>query len=191
MALPVLLRGEVVAAEPLDAAAGGGPRAKSKTLTFVMQHQQQEKWCWAATAVSVAVYYLPSTGWTQCKLAAAELQRDDCCGSGASGPCNQPWHLHTSLGRLGRLKDWDRTASSFRTLMSEIDAGNPVCARTRWGDGSAHFLALVGYIEAGGEVAEDFVVVADPLYGPAQYTYAEFRDAYRDDGTWTRTYRCK
>jgi hypothetical protein len=43
----------------------------------------------------------------------------------------------------------------------------------------------------GGEVAEDFVVVADPLYGPAQYTYAEFRDAYRGDGIWTHTYRCK
>ena len=177
MALPALFRGEIVAAEPTDAAAGGGPPANGKTLTFVLQTQQEEKWCWAATAVSVAVYYLASTEWTQCKLADAELLRDDCCGNGAAGPCNRPWYLHTSLGRLGRLKDWERRPSSFQTVMSEIDAGNPVCARTRWGDGTAHFLALVGYIEAGGEVADDFVVVADPLYGPAQYTYAEFRDA--------------
>ena len=58
------------------------------SVDFTMQHQQQSKWCWAATSTSVAHFFKPSTGWTQCKVANHIKGRTDCCGSGASGPCN-------------------------------------------------------------------------------------------------------
>jgi len=170
---------------------GGAAAPAAADLSFVMEPQAQDNWCWAAVAASVAAFYSSTTPWTQCALADAELQRDDCCGDGASVPCNVPWYLDTSLARVGRLNGWTDGASSFAAVIDEIDAGNPLCARTAWEDGSAHFVALVGYIRAGGEFAEDFVRVADPLYGDSEATYAAFRDAYRGTGGWTHGYRCK
>jgi hypothetical protein len=99
--------------------------------------------------------------------------------------------ISISLARVGRLNEWTEGASSFETITHEIDTGNPLCVRAAWGDGTAHFVALVGYLKAGGELPERFVRVADPLYGDSEATYAGFRDAYRGTGTWTHSYRCK
>ena len=43
-------------------------------LDFSMHHQQQTNWCWAAVSTSVALFFNPSSGWTQCAVANGELQ---------------------------------------------------------------------------------------------------------------------
>ncbi len=70
-------------------------------LDFWMQHQQQTNWCWAAVATSVSHFFNPASTWTQCAVANGELNRNDCCGSGASGPCNVYGFLGSSLTRVG------------------------------------------------------------------------------------------
>jgi len=104
---------------------GGAAAPAAADLSFVMEPQAQDNWCWAAVAVSVAAFYSPATPWTQCALADAALQRDDCCGDGASGLCNVPWYLERSLAGVGRLNSLTHSALSFVAVMDEIDAGNP------------------------------------------------------------------
>ena len=79
--------------------AAAGPWRR---LDFDMQDQEQSKWCWAAVGASVALYYEPQASWTQCRVANEQLERNDCCGNGAAGACNQYGFLASAL-ELGRM----------------------------------------------------------------------------------------
>jgi hypothetical protein len=192
MALPALLRSNLVPVEPLpEPPSESGPRAGTAALTFGMEQQLHPRWCWAAVAVSVARFYDAGTSWTQCRLADAELGRSDCCGAGGGGPCNVSGFLHTSLGRLGHLDHWTGAATGFSALRVEVDDGNPLCARIAWDGGGAHFVAIFGYTEGGAPPAAVLVSVADPWYGNSDVPYSVFRERYRGSGTWTHSYICQ
>jgi Papain-like cysteine protease AvrRpt2/Repeat of unknown function (DUF346) len=152
-------------------------------LTFTMQHQQQTNWCWAAVATSVSLFCDPASTWTQCTVANAELSRTDCCGDGASGPCNVYGFLDTSLTTVGHLDHWTGSSSTFAELRTEIDAGRPLCARTAWSGGGAHFLAIIGY-----RILQEMLAVDDPWYGKSDVSFATFGSSYQGTGTWTHSY---
>ena len=152
-------------------------------LDFAMQHQQQTNWCWAAVATSVSLFCDPASTWTQCTVANAELSRTDCCGDGASGPCNVYGFLDTSLTTVGHLDHWTGSSSTFAELRTEIDAGRPLCARTAWSGGGAHFLAIIGY-----RILQEMLAVDDPWYGKSDVSFATFGSSYQGTGTWTHSY---
>jgi hypothetical protein len=176
-------------AAPKRSRPGGVAPGQPWRLAFTMQPQQRTNWCWAATAVSIAAYYDPATPWTQCMLANAELGRDDCCHGAAD--CDVQWFLDDALDQLGRIRMWHDAPLSFEDVVRELDAGNPVCARIHWPDGSGHFVTVIGYVKAGGRFAEDVLLVADPELGREPWSYRNFRNSYRDTGKWTDSYRCK
>jgi len=154
-------------------------------IYFSMQRQQQFNWCWAATAASVALYYQPGSGWTQCSVANGETSRNDCCGAGASGPCNIYGFLETSLARVGHF---DRIVSGVATLNdieNEVTFARPLGIRVAWTGGGAHFLCIRGHYIAGGI---DYLSVDDPIYGRSEVTYSALQSAYQGIGTWTHTY---
>lgn len=155
-------------------------------LAFNMQHQQQTNWCWAAVATSVALFYQPASTWTQCAVANGELGRTDCCGSGASGPCNVYGFLNTSLTRVGHLDHMTGSSSTFAQVQTEINGGRPLCARTAWSGGGAHFLAIIGYRRF-----NDMLAVDDPWYGKSDVAYATFLSSYKGTGSWTHSYFTK
>ena len=151
-------------------------------LNFTMETQQQSNWCWAATSVSVARYYDPNMTWTECALVGAELGRNDCCGAGGPGPCNQPNVLDAPLRRVGHLNNMIGGTTSRDNLQRELRAGRPVCARTAWSGGGAHFVAITGYAPG------DLIEVDDPISGVSDVDYDVFTSAYLNSGTWTHTY---
>jgi hypothetical protein len=154
-------------------------------LSFHMQHQQQSNWCWAAVSTSVSHYYDPTSTWTQCLVANGELNRTDCCGGGASGACNVYGFLNSALQRVGHLDHMDGSAISFGATRGEIAADRPVGIRVAWAGGGAHFLAIVGVLDA----TQDWVAVDDPIYGASDLTYTALKTAYQTPGsTWTHTY---
>ncbi len=157
------------------------------SVDFTMQHQQQSKWCWAATSTSVAHFFKPSTGWTQCKVANHIKGRSDCCGSGASGPCNDGDSLEDALNVVDHLNYVEGDAASYDNVQGMIAAGLPVPVRTAWSGGGAHFIAIVGYEEA----EERLLTIADPISGVSVWDYPTFKTAYRHSGTWTDTYYVK
>jgi len=67
-------------------------------------------------------------------------------------------------------------------IQREIRAGRPVCARTAWSGGGAHFVAITGFIEG------DLIEVDDPISGVSNVDYDVFLTAYLNSGTWTHTY---
>ena len=151
-------------------------------LNFIMQIQTQSNWCWAATSTSIAQYYDPATTWTQCTVANGELSRNDCCGGGASGPCNQANTLDTALSRVGHLDHMVSGTVGRDDIKNEIVAGRPVCARTAWSGGGAHFVAIAGFIEG------DLIEVHDPISGVSNVDYDVFVTSYQGSGSWTHSY---
>lgn len=152
-------------------------------LDFSMQHQQQTNWCWAAVSTSVALFYDPASSWTQCAVANGELGRNDCCGTGASGPCNVYGFLGSSLTRVGHFDHSTGSSSTFATVRTEINAGRPLGVRTAWSGGGAHFLCIIGY-----RVFEEMLAVDDPWYGKSDVDYATFGSSYQGSGSWTHSY---
>jgi Papain-like cysteine protease AvrRpt2 len=153
-------------------------------LNFQMQHQQQTNWCWAAVSTSVALYYDPTSAWTQCTVANGELGRSDCCGAGGSTSCNVYGTLNTALTRVGHLDHMDVAVASFQAVDDEIDAGRPLGIRVAWSGGGAHFLVVIGYFEGD----TNYVAVDDPIYGKSDLTYATLETAYQGSGAWTHSY---
>ena len=151
-------------------------------LTFTMQKQQQSNWCWAAVAASVAAYYDANTSWTQCRIADGQLNRSDCCTSGASGPCNVYGYLDSSLVRIGHASGSRWGVANYDEVSVEIDQGRPLCVRTAWRSGGAHFLAIIAHLEG------NYYGVDDPIYGPSDVSEVVFQTAYRGIGAWTNTF---
>src|SRR5262245_55532768 len=154
-----------------------------RRLDFSMQHQQQTNWCWAAVSTSVALFYNPASTWTQCAVANGELGRNDCCGTGASGPCNVYGFLGSSLTRVGHLDHQTGSTSTFAQVQSEVNGGRPLCVRTAWSGGGAHFLAIIGY-----RILSNILAVDDPWYGKSDVSYSTFLTAYQGTGSWTHSY---
>src|SRR6202035_2755987 len=127
-------------------------------LDLSVPHQEQDNWCWAATSDGIAHYYDKSSSWTQCEIANSELGRSDCCGTGASGPCNVYGFLNTALTTVGHFDHMVGQAVDFQTVDGEIDAERPLGVRIGWSGGGGHFLAIGGYRE----LPEQYLHVEDP-----------------------------
>jgi Papain-like cysteine protease AvrRpt2 len=165
----------------LTHALGGAAAAGQRQLAFTCEPQTQSQWCWAAVATSVARYYTPSTHWTQCQVASAELSTASCCSSG--GACDTPWYLERALARVGHSDGVRPAPSTFTQLVAEIDSGEPLGVRIGWRGGGGHFIVVEGY-----SVSDEMVQIEDPLEGPTQMTYRALHDDYGGSGAWTHSY---
>jgi hypothetical protein len=152
-------------------------------LNFNMQLQTQSNWCWAATATSVSLFYRPSSSWTQCSVASAELSQS-CCVSPVPGPCNVPWYLDRALTRTENFVSMSG-AAPFSTVEAELKGGRVVGARVGWSGGGGHFMAIYG---CGTRAGDQYFDIDDPIYGKSSPTVATFSSSYQGSGTWTHTY---
>jgi hypothetical protein len=152
-------------------------------LDFTIQPQQQTQWCWAAVAVSTSLYYDPSSSWTQCSLASAELGQTTCCQNGASAQCNRPWYLDRALSRTGNLANWASGSVALNTIRSQIDSNRLLGVRIGWSGGGGHFVLLEGY-----RANTNFIAVEDPWYGASDVDYTTFTTNHKGSGSWTHTY---
>jgi hypothetical protein len=159
----------------------------SISLDFNMQAQTQSQWCWAATATSVSHFYLPWSGWTQCRVANGELGFNNCCNSPVPGACNVPWYLDRALTRTNNFVSVTGTVS-FEQIRSEIRAGRVVGARIGWSGGGGHFMVIYGCATIAGV---EYFDIDDPIYGKSQPTVETFTNSYQGNGSWTNTYFTK
>jgi hypothetical protein len=157
-------------------------------MYFSMQPQQESNWCWAAVSASVALFYEPASTWTQCLVANNQTGRSDCCGSGASGPCNVDGFLDKALTAVGRLNQVVGGVATTGQIEGEVTYARPLGIRVAWSGGGAHFLCIMGQYSDG---VTDYVTVDDPIYGRSNVTYAALQTAYQGVGTWTHTYYTK
>src|ERR1051325_11225292 len=153
------------------------------TLPFNMETQDQSEWCWSAVAVSVSKFYQPSSTITQCSLASLELGTQICCGDPSS--CNQQNTLETALDHVGHFNDMVFAPLPFGETDIEIDNERPLGCRIGWFAGGGHFVIIHGTsTESTGGLVKQWVAVADPKFGPADYLIDDFTNAYRQEGEW-------
>ena len=67
-------------------------------------------------------------------------------------------------------------------VAGRIVAGTPVCARTAWSGGGAHFVTIAGFIEG------DLIEVHEPVSGVPNVDYDVFVTSYLGSGSWTHSY---
>lgn len=170
------------------------PSGHRATIGFGMEKQCHSNWCWAAVAASVAAYYGQGRGISQCEIAKLELSRSDCCDSDCDAKgveCNVTNVFASPLNRVGcfdRLARFKQATPS--EVFEELEAGRPICVRTVWPNGGAHFLAIVGcWSDTGGTL---MLALADPFWGRSEYSYERFSKHYQLlGGNWNDTYYTK
>lgn len=168
---------------PVFVAGYAGEDPVDVVVRFPIQRQTQSQWCWAAVAASVSRYYQAGTTWTQCRVANRQWGRNDCCGTGASGACNNPSTLDTALTTVGHLNRMTNSQQSLQTVENELVENRPLCIRVGWSGGGGHFIVASGVED------DSFVWVSDPGGGTtALVAYDTLRTAYRGSGTWTHSY---
>jgi Papain-like cysteine protease AvrRpt2 len=185
--------------QPLNRRAEGAlpsAGAQPSTIRFEMQRQCHSNWCWAAVAASVAAFYRRDGKIKQCDIANLELNRSDCCDH----PCdaNDVDFNVTNVfaSPLNRVRCFERLARQRRATPTEVQeelaAARPLCVRTVWRDGGAHFLAIVGFRPDAVDEEQGVLSLDDPFWGPSEYTYARFSENYQlAGGKWTDTYFTK
>lgn len=182
---------------PVGAAAapagGAAPVvAGADTFPFGMQTQTEGNWCWAATATSVSLHYDPTSAWSQCSLANAILALPtgtNCCVTGTDPACNVPWYLDRALGATSNLHDVRSGTVGFSDLPTLVAARSPLGVRVEWATGGGHFVVLHGWEKT--PSGDEFIDVADPLFGSSTVPYADFVARYRTNGSWTHSYWTK
>jgi hypothetical protein len=127
----------------------------SKVLPFVIQQQITFNLCWAAAVSSISKFYEPNSTYTQCKLANAATQRNDCCNN--INACDAGYDFVTAVKTITFNHASDNAGlPTFNAVKNEIDNGHLVALRIAWRDGSTHIIIIHGYAD------NEKVYVQDP-----------------------------
>ena len=176
-----------LSAQPALTSASG----RRAMIAFAMEEQCHSNWCWAAVAASVAAYYDNGTYKKQCEIAALDLDRADCCAHACGAKdveCNVTNVFGSPLNRVRCLQRLERFKQATPSeVLEELEAGRPICVRTVWPGGGAHFVAIVGsWLDAGGA---SMLALDDPFWGRSEYSYDRFATHYQLlGGSWNDTY---
>lgn len=156
-------------------------------LPFNMQNQIKSNWCWAATANSVSHFYSALSPWTQCKIAAAELEKS-CCNNPTPADCNVPWYLDRALSRTQNFVSYKSGTVSFNEIKDQLNAGLVIGTRIGWNGGGGHFMAIHGLSRI---LSTEYLYIDDPIYGKSVLKYNDFATNYQGSGSWTHSYFTK
>jgi hypothetical protein len=102
---------------------------------------------------------------------------------------NKSYSLDVPLKVLGHLSgSLVSDVMSFAEVMSEINAGRPICCHIAWAAGAqdnGHFNVIAGYVSA-----TQALIICDPnsAYGQATVPYEIFKSNYHG-GAWDQTCR--
>lgn len=164
------------------------PPAPSEEISLGLRMQQQleDEWCWAAVSTSLALFFQPSSPWTQCEVVNAELGQTTCCQDGGSSLCNQPWDLTKALQLVRHWLDDFEEEPSVSGIAEQLTMRRPVCLCINWTGGGGHFVSVDGIDEKAGQLH-----IADPLFGPSYVAYDGFPASYQGGGIWGWTYLTK
>jgi len=159
-------------------------------LPLRIQKQLLHNWCWAAATSSISFYYYKNTrGWHQGQLAGRLL--DNSCGlinpqNAGTAPdvCDTVLDIAQSLSLSGNYAGEQGRPLNFQEVISQINAGHPLCCQLFWpGLDGSHFVIVYGY-----ESNQLIVGDPDPIHGGSfPIDYNMLLSDYRSGGQWVRT----
>ncbi|HEX7987318.1 MAG TPA: C39 family peptidase [Duganella sp.] len=168
--------------------------AQWKTLNVPLVTQEHSEWCWAGTTKAVLNFYGQTP--SQCQIVNWAYGLNYACGNSVfewNSPANQPNNMYGSNGSVQNiLKNWGvnntayNTASSWSSVVADINANRPFVIRYGWTNGGGHIMVGRGYETANGV---NYVYIMNPWPGEGQ-TYRTYSSAVAaSDHKWTHTQR--
>jgi hypothetical protein len=168
--------------------------AQWKTLDVPLVTQEHSEWCWAGTTKAVLNFYGQTP--SQCQIVNWAYGLNYACGNSVfqwSSPANQPNYMYGTNGSVQNiLKNWGvnntayNTASSWSSVVADINANRPFVIRYGWTNGGGHIMVGRGYETANGI---NYVYIMNPWPGEGQ-TYRTYSSAVAaSDHQWTHTQR--
>ena len=168
--------------------------AQWRTLNVPLVTQEHSQWCWAGSSKAVLNYYGQSP--SQCQIVNWAFGLNYACGNSTfnwNSYANQPNSMYGSNGSVQNiLRAWGvantayNSASSWSSVVSDINANRPFVIRYGWTGGGGHIMVGRGYETANGV---NYVYIMNPWPGEGQ-TYRTYNSAvYASDHQWTHTQR--
>jgi hypothetical protein len=168
--------------------------AQWKTLSVPLVTQEHSQWCWSASSKAVLNYY--SKNPSQCQIVNWAFGLNYACGNTTfnwNSYANQPNNMYGSNGSVqGILNAWGvsngayNTASSWSSVVYDINANRPFVIRYGWTNGGGHIMVGRGYETYNGV---NYVYIMNPWPGEGQ-TWRTYNSAVAaSDHRWTHTQR--
>jgi len=168
--------------------------AQWKTLSVPLSTQEHSQWCWSASSKAVLNYYAKTP--SQCQIVNWAFGLNYACGNATfnwNSQANQPNSLYGTNGSVQKiLAAWGvpnsayGSASSWSSVVGDINANRPFVMRYGWTNGGGHILVGRGYETYNGVA---YVYIMDPWPGEGQ-TWRTYASAVSSsDHRWTHTER--
>ncbi len=168
--------------------------AQSRVLSVQLNTQEHSQWCWSASSKAILNYYSKTP--SQCQIVNWAFGLNYACGNTTfnwNSYANQPNSMYGSNGSVQNiLKAWGvangaySVASSWSSVVSDINANRPFVMRYGWSNGGGHILVGRGYQTYNGV---NYVYIMDPWPGEGM-TYRTYASAVSaSDHRWTHTQR--
>jgi hypothetical protein len=168
--------------------------AQSKTLNVPLVTQEHSQWCWAGSSKAVLNFYAKTP--SQCQIVNWAFGLNYACGNSVfnwNSNANQPNNMYGSNGSVQNiLNSWGvgnsaySSASSWSSVVADINANRPFVIRYGWTNGGGHIMVGRGYETVNGV---NYLYIMNPWPGEGQ-TYRSYSSAVSaSDHKWTHTQR--
>lgn len=168
--------------------------AQWKTLAVPLTTQEHSQWCWSASSKAVLNYYTKTV--SQCQIVNWAYGLNYACGNTTfnwNSNANQPNSMYGTNGSVQKiLANWGvpngayNTASSWSTVVSDINANRPFVMRYGWTNGGGHIMVGRGYETYNNA---NYVYIMDPWPGEGQTWRTHSSAVSASDHKWTHTQR--
>lgn len=168
--------------------------AQWRTLSVPLVTQEHSQWCWSGSSKAVLNYYSKTP--SQCQIVNWAYGLNYACGNSTfdwNSNANQPNSMYGTNGSVQNiLANWGvpnnaySVASSWSSVVSDINANRPFVIRYGWTNGGGHIMVGTGYETYNGT---NYVYIMNPWPGEGN-TYRTYSSAVSaSDHRWTHTQR--
>lgn len=168
--------------------------AQWRALNVPLVTQEHSQWCWAGSSKALLSFYNHNP--SQCQIVNWAYGLNYACGNtnfNWNSNANQPNSMYGSGGSVQNiLAHWGvpntaySYASSWNTVVSDINANRPFVIRYGWTNGGGHIMVGTGYEVYNGT---NYIYIMNPWPGEGK-TYRTYGSAVYDyDHRWTHTQR--
>jgi len=170
--------------------------AQWRTLNVPLTTQQHSEWCWSASSKAVIAYYKSPP--SQCTIANWAFGINYACGNSTfdwNSYANSPNALYGTPGSVqGILAHWGVStwsynyASSWNSVVYDINNNKPFVIRFGWTSGGGHIMDGTGYEIYNGY---DYVYYMNPWPGEGNSEDSYSWMVSASDHRWTDTLRVR
>jgi hypothetical protein len=175
-------------------AAAPAAFAQWRNLSVPLVTQEHSQWCWAGSSKAVLNFYAKTP--SQCQIVNWAYGLNYACGNTTfdwNSKANQPNSMYGTSGSVQNiLAAWGvpntaySYASSWNSVVADVNANRPFVIRYGWTNGGGHIMVGTGYEVYNGS---NYLYIMNPWPGEGN-TYRTYNSAVSaSDHKWTHTQR--